>query len=202
MDSQRICLLRNLKPLYKVLAGVAVLAAAALAAQSYFGRRQAEWEARVRLVQAQAALERQRAEEAVARADSFEFRADSLAGEAGRVRVVVQERIDSVRAVPTPDECLAFVEPRDRLIDSLVVAYDVLEDAFEEEAKANSELRYANVRALLAVDSLNAVLSDRPKPRPAWLPEVGLGCAAGISVTSARPDAACGLTMTWKVRLF
>ena len=179
--------------------GVAVLAAAALAAQSVIGQRDAEWQARVE-------TESARAEHALAigdslrvEADSLEALADSLAGAAHARDTVIVTMIEELPA-PPPD-CEPFTAPRDSVIAEQERRYADASAALENQRSAADQLRLAEAKARESADSLLAVLADRPRPLSPFIPEVGVGPFAGICATG-QPCAGFGVSLSWKVRLF
>lgn len=181
--------------------GAAAVVAAVLAVRSFIGARDAEWNARVE-------RESARAEAALAVGDSLRQdaaraarAADSLAVEASIRDTVIQRVVERIPVV-TPPECEPFTAPRDTAILLLKEQVATVTDAFERQREATARLRAAEQMARASADSLLAVLGDRPRPLSPLIPKVGLGCSAGVSVTRGAPDAACGLTLSWEVKLF
>ena len=176
------------------------MVAAALAVRSYMGQRDAAWQARVEseMVRAEAALAigDQLREEAT----TLEGVVDSLYVEAQRQDTVIQQMIVELPAPPV--DCEPFTLPRDAVILELGEQNDTISEALRQQREAAGLLRAAESRARAAADSLLAVLDDRPRPLSPFIPSVGLGCTAGISALTRQPDVACGLTLSWEVKLF
>ena len=186
--------------LVKYALGAVAVVAAVLIVRSWAGQRDAEWQQRVERVQATA-------EAALAIGDSLRVEAtelgvvaDSLKIEADRQDTVIVTRIEALPAPPV--DCEPFTLPRDSVILLQEERYDTISEAFERQREASGLLRQAEARARLAADSLSAVLDARPRPLSPLIPSVGLGCTAGLSVMTAQPDVACGLTFSWEVNLF
>lgn len=180
------------------LAALAVLAGVAYASSVYL-RKQDEWNARVERVQAEARANLALADSATARADELQGLSDSLAFLAEQRDTVIIRMIEELPAPPA--DCEPYTAPRDSVIHELGLRADDLLAAFEIERTASDQLRIAEARSHAAADSLAAVLSDRPLPKPGWIPEIGLGATAGIC-TTGQPCVAVGVTLSWKVRLF
>ncbi len=167
--------------------------------RSVVGARDAEWQARVDRVIAYSEVSL--AEGAVFRsnADSLSLLADSLRIEASRRDTVIQKMIVELPAPPA--ECESFTLPRDRVILLLEEQVtDITEEAALERS-ASQLLRLAEARARTSADSLRAVLDDRPRPLPSFIPRVGLGATAGVN-SRGQPDVVFGLTLSWEVKLF
>ncbi len=183
----------------RYIVGAAAVLVAVLAVRSIVGARDAEWQARVDrvLVSTSTAL----AEGAVhlSNADSLTTLADSLRVEASRRDTVIQKMIVELPA-PTAG-CEAFTLPRDNVIFTLGEQVIELTLVADTERSAAQKLRLAEALARLSADSLRAVLIDRPKPLPAFLPSIGLGVTAGVN-TRGQPDVVFGLTLSWEVKLF
>jgi len=87
-----------------------------------------------------------------------------------------------------------LIEEQDDQIIDLVAAVAI-------ERSAAAELRLGLSDAISRGDSLDAVLSDRPRPRPSFLPRMSVGpfigfCADGTSCVGV------GLHLSWEVKLF
>jgi hypothetical protein len=189
-----------MKQLTAALVGVLVLAAGALAFQSYLGQKDAEWHERVERETARAETLMAENEQLRTEAAELEAIADSALIAATERDTIIVNRIETLPA-PTPD-CEVFTAPRDSLIADMQGRHDKMLMVTSNYRNSLSLLHAAEAKARASTDSLLAVLDDRPKPRSPLIPEVGLGCAAGLSVTTGTPDAACGLSLSWKVRLF
>lgn len=186
--------------LWKYGLGAVAVVVAVLVVRSYIGAKDAEWQERVE-------REMARAEEALAvgdslrvEAESYEEVADSLAVEAERRDTVIVTMIEELPAPPV--DCEPYTAPRDSVIAEMAERHDDITAAFEAEREAAALLRAAESRARAAADSLSAVLGDRPRPMSPLIPSVGLGCTAGVSPLTQRPDVTCGLSLSWEVNLF
>lgn len=186
---------------WKYALGAAAVVAAVLVARSVIGARDAEWQARVE-------RETARAEAALLYGDSLRVEADSLEAQVDSLETRVSVRDTVIRRVveripvEVPADCEPFTAPRDTAILLLTEQVHDVSDALAAQREAAARLRQAEYQARIAADSLLAVLDDRPRPLSPLIPSVGLGCTAGLSVTTRAPDAACGLTLSWEVRLF
>lgn len=154
-----------------------------------------------------------RAADAVTRADSlqkrvrvltdsarlFENRADTLSSKAAKADTIIRQRIVRVRA-ETPDSLahVPAVVERDAIIDSLQIEVSDLRSAFESEKEANARLHMALDRATERGDTLAAVLKDRPKPPPWFIPKIVLGPSAGLQ-TTGKPYTGVGVTLGWEI---
>lgn len=189
-----------MKNLIKYALGAAAVVAAVLAIRSFVGARDAEWQARVEREAARAEVALALGDSLRSAADRLETEVDSLVSNAARLDTVVQTRIVELPAPPT--DCEPFTAPRDSVILLQEERFTSVSAALEREREAAALLRQAEAHARESADSLLAVLDDRPRPLSPLIPTVGLGCSAGLSVTTGTPDAACGLTLSWEVRLF
>ena len=184
----------------KIALGAVAVVAAVLFVRSVIGAKDAGWQERVE-------RETVRAESALSLGDSlrvsarsYEKLADSLAVAADKRDTVIQRMVVELPA-PPPD-CEPYTAPRDTLIAELQEQNTEVMDAFKAEREATTRLRVAEAHARAASDSLLAVLDDRPRPLSPLIPSVGLGCTAGLSALTRQPDVACGLTLSWEVKLF
>lgn len=185
-----------------VAAAVLLVAAAALVFRvvrmsARYDAAEVAWNAKADSALAYAALESARADSAAQEADYFEAKAElnaKLADERGRA---VRERVVEVRAVEVPDTCVTFVAPRDSLIDSAIEEADTWRAAYEDEHTANLWLHTANASLTAVNDTLTLTLQSRPKPRPSWMPRVGVGPFVGVC-----PNGVCagvGITLSWSI---
>lgn len=185
----------------KWILGAAAIVVAVLAIRAFATQRDAEWQIRVE-------RESARAEIALARGDSLRQEANELQGLADSYALLAEQRDTVIQRVveripvEVPADCEPFTAPRDTAILLLTEQVETVTGAFEAERQAAGRLRAAEAQARMAADSLLSVLDDRPRPLSPLIPSVGLGCTAGLSVTTRAPDAACGLTLSWEVRLF
>lgn len=178
-----------------ILIAVAVTLAVAAAAFGVWEHREAnKYEARAIRAETFAALQVQRADSALASAERSIGRADSLEVTAGRLAAQVRERVAAVRAVVTPDTCAPFIDERDVLIDDALAAYDTVHAALHWSTESNRSLRVANVALRSATDSLRAVVADRPRPAPRWIPE--LRPFVGLCNTL---EPCVGVGLTWRL---
>jgi len=178
----------------RVAAVIVLVAAAAFAGIQ--ARRSQEWENRAVAALASADTLQARADSLVAVADAAEERARQLAWMADEMGRQVRERVERVRDVAVPDTCAPFVVPRDAIIDTLVIVVESWRTAFDEQIKAGVALRSSNLTLRSAVDSLEAVLRDRPGSRSPWVPKLGLGAFTGICV-GGQPCLGAGVTLSW-----
>ncbi|HUU42166.1 MAG TPA: hypothetical protein VMX57_00215, partial [Planctomycetota bacterium] len=133
----------------------------------------------------------------VAVADAAEERARQLAWMADEMGRQVREMVVAVRAVAVPDTCAPFVVPRDAIIDTLVIVVESWQSAFDEQIKAGAALWMSNVVLRSTVDSLYAVLDDRPtRRRFSFIPRVGVGGFAGVCI-GGTPCLGAGVTLSW-----
>ena len=188
-----------MRGLGRYIVGAAAIVAAVLTIRGMVGARDAEWQARVDRVisDTEVAL----AEGTVFRsnADSLTTLADSLRIEASRRDTVIQEMIVELPAPPA--ECETFTLPRDRVILTLGEQIVTITAEAEAERGAAQLLRLAEAHARMSADSLRAVLDDRPKPLPSFIPRIGLGATAGVN-SHGQPDVVFGFTLSWEVKLF
>lgn len=185
-------------PRYAVIAAVALFLVAT--AVDFARRREAQsWERRVQSVEAHAAAMRARADSATAAADTAESRARFLANLADVRGRMSRERVEVVRVVAVPDTCAPHVLPRDSIIDALIEENDLRGLAYAEQVRVSDALRAAGAALRVSNDSLVAVLGARPKPRPAWLPQAGVGTFAGMC--AGGPCYGAGVTLSWRFPL-
>jgi hypothetical protein len=160
-----------------------------------------EWNERVEEVVRFAEEETARADSAVAEADVWQSRADSIAIEAEARSPIIRERIRLVRdSVPVPDTCYAVVAQRDSLIDEALAEADDWRLAYAAEKAAAEALRSGYNSLLVVNDSLLAVLDDRPRPRPRWAPSLQMGVFAGVC-SDGRPCVGAGAGLTVEVKI-
>jgi hypothetical protein len=179
--------------------GAVAVVAAVLAVRSWAGQRDAEWQARVERVQAQADAALAIGDSLRVEATSLGVVADSLKIESEKQDTVIVHMVEQLPA-PPPD-CEPFTLPRDSVIMFMEERHETITEAFERQREASALLRQAEARAREAADSLSSVLDDRPTPLSPFIPRVGLGATAGIC-TTGQPCVAVGLTLSWEVRLF
>lgn len=181
-----------------------VVAAAALVAlllwDGHRGREQSAWEAEIAAEAERTSADRERvaAEARLARldrerAEAAEAAADSLASL--RPRVVERIRVDTV-----PREVVRYTAPRDTLIGILTAEVDTLRYALRMRTQEADRLRSSVAVLDATVSRLERVIADRPKPRPAWMPMIVVGAAAGVD-SSLRPFAGPAVTVGWQLKL-
>lgn len=184
-----------------LLIAVVVLVAAAAVSGYCVDAKFRAWNERVETVLEFAEEETARADSAVAEADVWQSRADSIAIEAEARSPIIRERIRLVRdSVPVPDTCYAVVAQRDSLIDAALAEADRWRAAYEAERSAADRLREGYNALLVVSDSLVAVLEDRPKPRPRWLPSLQVGLFAGIC-SDGQPCVGVGGGLTVEIKI-
>jgi hypothetical protein len=177
-----------------VLAGITV----SEAADRIWGDR--EWEARVQAAERFAAAERETAKLFMAVSDSIAEEAERARAAADARAARAMARYDSILTVPVPDECADLVAQRDSIITDLVITVDTLTLAFDKARTALRPLKEASTGLLAVNDTLGSVLAARPKPKPAWVPSVGVGVFAGFC-NDGRACAGVGVSFTWKVNI-
>lgn len=186
--------------LLKYALGTAAVVAVVLSVRSWAGQRDAEWQARVERVQATADVALAIGDSLREEATTLGVVADSLKIEADRQDTVI---VVKIKTLPTPPpDCEPFTLPRDSVILLQEERYETITEAFNRARTESTLLRQAEAEARTAADSLSSVLDARPTPMSPLIPTVGLGCTAGISALTRQPDVACGLTMSWEVKLF
>jgi hypothetical protein len=160
-----------------------------------------EYEQRVERVTAQVDSLTERADSLAAAATRATERGDSLADVAAQTRARVITRLVHVLDTlpPAPDTCAAYIAPRDEAIDSLEAVIDEQSNAYAYQQDATARLMLAYRLATEASDSLSAVLKDRPRLPPLWMPKVSGGVFAGVCTTG--PCAGVGIGLTWDVPL-
>lgn len=178
--------------------GLVVILVIAASLGRLYTHQAGEWEQRAASAAERARAERVRADSATAAAAFATAQADSLARAADQREVKVRERIVYLRAQPVPDSCQTFTAPRDSVIDSLLVVVDDWKGAYHVQSAASSSLRTANRILSESNDSLLQVIDARPRPRPWYIPEIGVGPFVGACTTG--PCAGAGLTLSWRIR--
>lgn len=174
----------------KYLVAVAVtLAVAAAVANSYLRNQEREWNERVERVQEFSRAETARADSAVAVAARERTRADSLASIPSVLDTIA---IDTL-IVQAPDTCAPLVA----VIEDLVAENGRLREAYDLQRSAAERLQVSYDRLLVANDSLNAVLDDRPLPAPRWLPSLQVGPQVGVGTGGAYVGV--GISISWEV---
>lgn len=176
---------------------VTILAMVAVAGRFLYDAQERKYQERVEHVQEFADEQKRRAEAALATADSLKAERDSVAAVAARRDTVVRERVREVLAEPVPEDCAEFVLPRDSLISDLLGQVNLWREAYDAAAAEAEALRGAHGRLVVAVDSLQNVLNDRPKPKPAWIPEIKVGAIAGICLDG--PCIGAGVSLGWEI---
>lgn len=139
-----------------------------------WGDRQSAWEKRVEAVSATARENYARALEAEEVADLLRSQAVAAASEASARSVETDSIIITLPPAQTPAEA-----QRDTVIARLQIERDGWQDAYTKLYASNEKLQEAFDLALERGDSLQAVLDDRPGPRPWFIPRVTVG-AAGV----------------------
>lgn len=152
---------------------VTVALVAAVAIGRWEDGRRAEWESRAQAAEQLAQQQVARADSAESRAAMFEARAEDLARTAVEQGRRARERAEVVRVVEAPDTCAPFLAARDSVIDEALTAVETWEAAHAFQVAVNAELHVSIDALRVAVDSLNAVVASRPKPRSKLLPRVG-----------------------------
>lgn len=185
--------------LIKWVLGATAIVAVVLVVRSYVGAKDAEWQTRVEVVQAQS-------RENLAIGDSLREEAAELRGLATSLAFAAEQRdtvvIRMVEQLPAPPpDCEPFTLPRDSVIIALQEQYGLATAAYRTERSASDQLRLAEAKARESSDSLLAVLADRPKPLSPLIPEIGVGLFAGLC-TTGQPCAGVGVGFQWKVRMF
>lgn len=185
-------------PWAKLVLTGSVLLVAAIAVTNIIAGRDAAWEARVEGALDSARVERARADSALSFADSVQSHADSIVAAVDARAPEIRERVRIVReTVPVPDTCRPVVAQRDSLIDELTEQNDQLRIAYTEQRSAAEILRASNLGLVATVDSLMAVLEDRPQSRR-WLPEIRIGPQVGVGI-DGKFHAGVGLNIGWKI---
>lgn len=188
-----------MKYLKHVVAVAAVLAVVSAAYGWAKDRQASEWEER-----AVAALDstdtwRNRARALQEAAEAHSVQAHELAERAQRRDTIIRERVRTVR-VETPPELAEepAVVQRDSIIDDLVRTNEYWRRAFEEKARAYLLLEETVRTQAVAIDTLEATLADRPRPRSRWIPTLGVGPYTGYC-----PDqgtcSGIGVTLSWRI---
>ena len=164
-----------------------------------YDKREVLYQQRVENVLGLVEVNRNRADSLAIEAEELGFLADSLAVVAARRDTVIRERIVRVRdsLPPAPDTCLAYIAPRDSIIDSLLATSTMRETAFVAQVEASARLRAAYASATANIDSLVNLIHDRPRPR-LWLPALTGGVFAGYCF-DGRPCAGVGLGLQWRL---
>ena len=180
---------------------VAGLAGVIFAGNCY--RAQAEeWERQVRVALVQAENLDERARAAEERAEVAEDSAAVLVEALRTQEPIIRERIKTVR-VETPVELEghpAIIE-RDQIIDALTVESAGWREAFDLQLRASADLKLANVDLRARGDSLVAVLGDRPKKHPWFIPRLGVGPYAGID-SHGKPSAGpIAIHLAWELKI-
>lgn len=181
-----------------VLAGVVI---ATLVVGRQCQNLNAAWEQRLAAAQAVARAERERAQEALDGAAELSRLAQEYASEADSVEVEIRDRIETVR-VETPPDLVnhpAIVQ-RDEIIVDLQGQVGLWKAAYELETEATMLLTGSLTGMVAVVDSLNAVIDDRPGQRPWWVPHLSVGPQAGLGIDS-RPYTGVGATLGWEIKL-
>jgi hypothetical protein len=163
------------------------------------GRVQADrWEQRVNQARERTRLEIARADSMVQVAEELRKGSAALAKMAEKRTGEIQTRIVTVRAQPTPDTCARFIAARDSVIDDLALVSSALGLAHRQNAAAIDTISTAFRIAHAQLDSLDAVLQARPRPRSRLVPSVGVGPFVG-----ACPQGMCygvGINLSWNIR--
>ena len=160
-----------------------------------------EWETRAMLELERAEVAREKVRELLARVTAAEESADSIAADARELGVRVRERVADVRKRAAPDPVPPVIV-RDQIIDTLFVVAETWEEAYKQEVKASDMLRVAFGLQTMALDSLTAVLENRPTPRPRlpqWLPTARPGVFMGVC-NDGRGCMGIGITLSWSIQ--
>jgi len=185
----------------QVVGVAAALAVALFAFDSCRRSSNAEWEARIERVQEQARRDSAATQKHIERADELEQQVDALQRRVSQRNVAIDGLRTAIEAADVPEEAIPAVTLRDRLIDELTLQTSDLTVALGVEREASAELRLALAHSISRGDSLGAVLDDRPRPRPGWLPRLSIGPFAGIC-TDASTCTGIGVQLSWEVKLF
>lgn len=87
---------------------------------------------------------------------------------------------------------------RDPLIDTLRVESEQWHQAYTSERLIADTLETAVARSRVVIDTLMHTLARRPKPRPLWMPHVGIGPIGGYCMNG--PCIGVGVALTWGSR--
>lgn len=185
----------------QVVGVVAAIAVALFVLDSCWRSQNAEWEARVERVQEQARQDSAATQEHIARADVLEQQVDVLQRRVSNRDVAIDGLRDAIASAPIPEESIPAVTLRDELIAEQNAQINDLTVALDIEREAAAELRLALDDSISRGDSLSAVLDDRPRPKPSWLPRISIGPFAGIC-TDASTCTGVGVQLSWEVKLF
>ena len=128
----------------------------------------------------------------------LEEEAAELAVVAHDLGVQVRDRVADVRELAVPEACASVVVVRDAIIDTLIVESDTWHAAYDTLVTASAVLQMSFGLQSIALDSLTAVLTDRPLPRPRWLPSVSPGVFAGVCSNGAG-CVGVGVTFSWSI---
>lgn len=157
-----------------------------------------EWEERAQSAEDFAEEQRERADSTMELADSYQRLADSITVVTVTTVDTLRVEVERVRLVEVPEEAREIVAQRDSLIDRFDAAVRSWRAAYERQMAANVELRSTVSTYRIALDSLEAVIADRPRPRSRWLPDLRVGPAAGLC-TDLKPCSGMMLTLGWRL---
>lgn len=157
-----------------------------------------QWEARATLELERAEAARERSRELLVEFAVVEKEADSLAVIAYDLGVQVRDRVADVRELAVSEACAPVVAIRDAIIDTLIVESDIWHKAYDKQVKATELLQVSYGIQSITLDSLTAVLTDRPLPRPRWVPSMSPGVFAGVC-SNGLGCVGFGVTLSWRI---
>ena len=171
-------------------------------AVGWWHRHESDWQRRAQTAEAFARVTQTWSDSVGARADSIEAENVELALRTARRDTVVRVRYRDVlireELLPAPDTCGPFLAVRDSLIREGYAIIDSTRVAYDREVVIAGMLRLSRDTLRTALDSVTAVLHDRPGPRPFWLPSLGVGPFVGWCQSG--PCAGVGVSLAWRVR--
>jgi len=170
------------------------------AARSEFAHRAdwAEWEETRDSVLTEVRAGSAAAASATLRADSAEARAAAAEEVADELGQRIRERVGEIREVEVPAIAAPFVQPRDEIIDDLIIENSALRQANAALRESTVILRTALTASQVSVAALKGVIEDVPGADDWWEPELGAGVFVGLC-TGNEVCAGAGLTLTWRV---
>lgn len=133
----------------------------------------------------------QAADAAETRAQAAEARADSIQA----VRLAAHPKVAAAVAA-APDTCRPVIAALEGERDRAVAEAGEARKALAARREATAALRPAAHNLADAATAL--VKRSRPSFLSRIAPDVGVGAAAGVSVTDRRPDAVIGVTLSWR----
>lgn len=156
-----------------------------------------EWEERASSAEDFAEEQQQRADSTMELVDEYQRLADSVAVVTVTTVDTLRIEVERARLVEVPDTCRQLVAQRDSLIDEYDYAARSWSDAYARQMAANVELRSTVTTLRTGLDSLEATIASRPKPRSRWLPALRPGVFAGMCADG--PCYGAGLTLSWRL---